>query len=263
MLPADPGIGSARAAVGSKEWAERVRLNSQPIIRDAQSYPEKARAYVETITKHRAWTLLNKRDGSSFKSFDEFCAEPQPYGWGIQRERLEALIRVVASEAGENPSKAVALATVAPAVEQARDEKGRVMPSGQVVPTDASADKEAKRLRAINRAPEPARDLFRSDLMSKGVAVALGTTARDIKPEKAAAIAEATAAAVAIVETKKPTTPAEKRKVRREVDAVVRERLGAKKPDPLDRVLGALKALERDALLRLRDEIDRLLKGDS
>ncbi len=270
-LPADPGIGNRLAPVGSKEWAERVRLHSQPIIDQAQSYPEKAQVYVETVTKHRAWTLLNKRDGSIFKSFDEFCEAPKPYGWGIARSKLEALIRIVATEAGENASKAIALATVAEAKEPqpprhigpGRGKKTESETVSETVSAPQHSDavaREAEKLRAINRAPEPARDLFRRDLMSKGTAVALGTTARDTKPEKAAQIAEATAAAVSIVETRKPVSMSEKRTVRREVDAAVREKLGKTAPSAIDRVLGAIEALSREDLLHLRTEIDRLLE---
>ena len=131
--------------------------------------------------------------------------------------------------------------------------------------------REAERLRAINRAPEPIRDLFRRDLISKGAAVSLGTIARDTNSEKAAAIAEATAAVVAIVEAKNPTTPAEKRKVRREVNAVVRDRMSlarstvAPKPpaslDGLASVVAAIRSVHmtRSQLLTLRAEIDNLL----
>jgi hypothetical protein len=268
QLPADPGIGSSRAPIGSKEWAERVRLNSQPIIDQAQSYPEKARGYVETVTKHRAWVLLNKRDGSTFNTFDEFCEEPKPYGWGISRARLEALIRVVATESGENANKVVALATVAPAQSPEPPppgpgrgyKKANPQNEGQLFRNRNTTHAEAERLRAINRAPEPAQDLFRRDLMSKGVAVALGTTKRDTKPEKASVIAEATAAAVSIVESRKPATPAEKRKVRREVDAVVRERLGMERPSTFDRAVAAARVLTINDLRKLRTEIDRLIR---
>lgn len=68
----------------------------------------------------------------------------------LARADRRAAFRV---EAGENASKAVALATVAEATQGERTDRAT---SGHVVPKSNEADdKEAKRLRAINRAPEP------------------------------------------------------------------------------------------------------------
>lgn len=271
-MSSDPGIGNRRAPIGSPEWAKYVRLASQPVVRKAVENPRAAKEFVDLIVNHRAWTMLNRADGSTFASFDEFCEAPEPYGWGVPRTKLERLIADALADVspGVNVEKTIALGTVAPATPEAERSPGRpkkgAKETTETVSDDSShspADaREAEKLRAINRAPEPIRDLFRQDLIGKGAAVALGTTARDTSPEKAAEVAAVTASVVAFVETKNPTTAAQKRKCAREVNAIVRERLGKRDPEDarIDRVVGALRGLSRAQLLRIRDEINSLLE---
>ncbi len=252
---ADPGIGRKAAPLGSVEWAQHVRLSLQPLVKQAVRYPREVDSYVRPMMEHRAWTLLNKMDGSTFTSWEEFCETPEPYGCGVPWAKLRALIADALAEAGQNPVKAVALGTVAPAKEAPpppkhagpgrgkRTENLEVNGKGQSVPerfSDAD-DKEAKRLRAINRAPEPIKDAFRSDLIGKGVAAKLGAVEFDTVPEKAAQRAQTVAKVAEVIAAKSPKTPAEKRKVAREVNAIVREELGEKK----DPVVELVRVVER------------------
>jgi hypothetical protein len=122
-------------------------------------------------------------------------------GWSISppHGRAEGRREALAKK-GENPTKAIAIETVAEAVPAEERSPGRPRKGPEKTPetvSDVSGDsaaeaREVGRLRAITNAPAPIRDLYRTDLISKGTAVALGTTKRDTSPTKAAAIAEAT-----------------------------------------------------------------------
>lgn len=154
----------------------------------------------ETSTKHRALlepvpVLLRggsyERTGAEYRQ-GETASKPidsAPGRCSARTARPAEGVRVnasgprptfVAIEAGENASKAVALATVAEAEKpkagpgRGHKAKEETNPQNAGPFSSRAADAEAERLRAINRAPEPARDLFRADLMSKGVAVATG-----------------------------------------------------------------------------------------
>jgi hypothetical protein len=162
----------------------------------------KVAGFAELLIKHRAWTLLNKSDGSAFSSWEDFCETPEPYGWGVPWSKLQHVIKTALAEKGENVEKTVALGTVSPAQPPRHGPgRGKRKTTTQVEGefSGRATEVEAERLRAINRAPEPAIDLFRRDLLSKGVAVAMGTTARDTDPQKAARIAVATQAALEVV----------------------------------------------------------------
>jgi hypothetical protein len=94
--------------------------------------------------------------------------------------------------AGENPEKAIDLALVPkerPESDRGQGRRRAGEESRETVSLDSddAQDREVKKLRAINRAPEPIADLYRRDLISKGTAVALGTTKRDTSPTKARA----------------------------------------------------------------------------
>lgn len=40
------------------------------------------RFWERKLVEHRAWTLMNKPDGSFFGTFEEFCEHRQPWGLG-------------------------------------------------------------------------------------------------------------------------------------------------------------------------------------
>jgi hypothetical protein len=242
----------ARLAV---ELAEKARPLAKPTSPPKHVGPGRGKKKVNAVGAAKSVSSASSANGTN----NEYLTAR------IARDRPDILERM---KAGENANKVVALATVAPAQSPEPPppgpgrgyKKANPQNEGQLFRNRNTTHAEAERLRAINRAPEPAQDLFRRDLMSKGVAVALGTTKRDTKPEKASVIAEATAAAVSIVESRKPATPAEKRKVRREVDAVVRERLGMERPSTFDRAVAAARVLTINDLRKLRTEIDRLIR---
>lgn len=253
----DPGVGSATATVGTREWAEHVRLKMQGLVRSMPENPRFLQLYVDKVMTHRAWTLMSKPDGSCFATWEEFCSFRHPWGLGKPWEEIRPYLEAAAGK------RAVQLATVAPAqpagnerVERAKDPKA---PEEPLVAGPGEA--HTKRLRAIaERSPEPVRELYRDDLIGAKEAAALGP--KNPSPEEAARVTEIANAAKAIAKEKAPKTPAERRKVKKEINAKVRE-LSGREADPIHDVARALQRVTPDRMADLveamNDQTARLL----
>jgi hypothetical protein len=249
-LKADPGIGREDAPIGSEAWAQRIRLDMQLMVNHIDKEPERLKRYVDIVRHHRAWTLMNRPDGSYFGSFDDFCEYRQPYGLGRKWDDIRPFVEAVVGK------RAVQLAVVPPAKNppgKAHDDKG---PEGPL------PDRHEKRLRAIaERAPEPVRDLYREGLIGAKEAAALGP--KNPTPEQAAKVTEVAIAAKELATKTKPKTDAEKRKVQREVNERVREALG-RQEDPTDLAAKALAKVPPNMLAafvaKLAPETRRMLR---
>jgi hypothetical protein len=112
QLKADPGIGRESAPVGTRAWAERVRLHMQGLVSSVRTKPEALTWYIDLVKEHQAWTLMNKDDGSFFKTFEEFCEYRQPWGLGKPWPELKPFIVAVC---GGNTAVAAAVSTSADA----------------------------------------------------------------------------------------------------------------------------------------------------
>jgi len=88
----DPGGETLGAPIGSSVWAKRVRLELQSVVDDLPKPITRAAGYVRLIHDHRAWEIMNRRDGSMFASFDEFCTAARPWGLGIPPAKLAAYL---------------------------------------------------------------------------------------------------------------------------------------------------------------------------
>lgn len=240
--PADPGIGREEDPIGSVGWAQRVRLSMQAIVNDVDTKPDALRRYVDMVTKMRAWTLMNKRDGSFFTTWEEFCEYKQPWGLGHPWADLRPYVEAV------HGKRATDLATVAPAQSppgKANEDKGPEVPL-----LDGRKD---KRLRAIaERAPEPVRELYKDGLIGAKEAAALGP--KNPSPEVAAKVTAVAIEARDIARAAKPKSEREKRTVQRKVNATVREALD-REPDPLD---AAIRAIAKVPFERLAFLVSRL-----
>jgi len=133
---ADPGIGRESAPVGSRLWAERVRLDMQGVVGSIEKKPQAVKFYVDLVKKHQAWTLMNRPDGSFFKTFEEFCEHRSP--WGLGRPWSELRLYIVAAFGG-NEAAVEAMTTTAEAApthaeataKQPRTEDGRKLAPAQ------------------------------------------------------------------------------------------------------------------------------------
>ena len=63
----------------------------------AAEAPVEFRKLVEFMSAHRAWTLMNKPDGSFFSTIEEFCQHARPHGWGHPWAELEPVLDAAAA----------------------------------------------------------------------------------------------------------------------------------------------------------------------
>lgn len=243
---ADPGVGSEAAPIGSRGWAERVRLTMQSMVNDLPKTPERFCRYVDLIKEHRAWTLMNKPDHSFFKTFEEFCEYRQPYGLGKPFAEIRPYLEAAAVKPGALPSTGkttLQLLTVAPAVvpvppamgkpnsgghPKVDPERATVALSGSTAEEQHSAtenSRTAKNLRAVLRAPEPVQDLYKAGLIGQVVAAKLGP--KSPTPDDAAKVTAIASELVAVAKAApKPKTEAERVSIQRAVNAKARALLG-------------------------------------
>ena len=241
----DPGIGRDDAPIGSEPWAQSVRLHLQAIVKDIDSEPKRVRRYINIINEHRAWTLMNKPDGSYFATWEDFCEFRQPWGLGKAWEDIRPFL-----EAAEG-KRAVQLATVAPAKSPPGKASEDSRPEGGLLSTRGT-----ERIRAIaERAPEPVRELYREGLIGAKEAAALGP--KNPTPEEAARVTGVAIAAREVARAEQPKTEREKRNVQKKVNAVVRVALG-REPDP---VATAARALDKVPVQRLAELVSLLAPG--
>lgn len=220
---ADPGIGRESAPIGSRAWAERVRLHMQTLLKEPQKDAESFASYVRLCEEHRAWTLMNKPDGSFFKSFREFCEHKEPWGLGASEDEVKAIVEFAIGK------RAADLMTVDPP----RPGNQHTVASGPEVPKQ-NDDRVAKRLRAILRAPEEVQALYREGLMGQKEAAKLGPKKRakesaEQAAERAATVAAVAHEAVAVARTSTPVNDRERRDLAKRVNETVRRRFGAPK----------------------------------
>jgi len=215
--------------------------------------------YVDLVNKERAWTLMNKPDGSFFGSWEEFCEHRQPWGLGKPWDQLRPFIEAAVGK------QALQLATVAPAKPpQAGPGRGHTQTDKTHYPEDSlftpAAPAHEARLRAIaERAPEPVRELYRDGLIGAKEAAALGP--KNPTPEEAAKVTEVAIAAKQVATEAKPKTPKEKMAVKKTVNAVVREMTG-REPDPVALAANALAKVPPHRLAELVARLDPGFRRD-
>lgn len=251
-----PPISEGRpgAPIGSREWADWVRTLMLTKIERLGQQDEDLVQYIDLLKKHRAWTLMNKPDGSFFMSIEEFCEHRRPYGLGTPWPKLRPFLVAGLAKAGKSPDdiertlqleevpqakpaeQSLSIARAARTKKNLESLSGRDGPSddtsqnglsGRDGPSEEMPSRVANRLRAITRAPDPVKDAYREGRISQTLAAKLGPKNPD--PDTAAQIAS-----IAQEIRKEPD--------RKKVDALVRERLGAPAPTAVDR---AVKAVER------------------
>lgn len=219
MLREAPGQnwtpGRLGAPVGTREWADAVRLKLVSQVEHLGEDDESFVGWLELLTEHRAWSLLTKRDGSTFRTREEFCAYERPWGLGATWERLRPYVRAAYAKRGmaeDEIDRTLALDGVP------EPDKTGPRPTDEVSYHNAKKPSEqvrVSRLRAINRAPEAIREAYQEGRISQTLAAKLGPKNPD--PDTAAKVAEI-------------AREVRRMKDRKEVDALVRERLGVEAP---------------------------------
>lgn len=237
MVPAiiDPGVGREDDPIGSEGWAQRVRLRMQGIVNSVEDKPDELRRYVGLVQKHRAWTLMNKSDGSHFKTWDEFCETRQPWGLGRPWPELRPYIEAVTSK------QAVDIATVSPAGTGNRFTVEKTV--------GVSSTTRDKTLRAIaERAPEEVKELYREGLISQGIAAKTGPKLSKKATEKQIDARNEMQKQVVLALRDVP-------RERKAIDAKVREVLGQKPPSRVDQALKLVAKMTASELKRLKEVV--------
>jgi hypothetical protein len=232
----DPGTGDPDAPVGTESWARNWRLATQSALARSEIFPDALLRQMKMGWKNRVWELLTDKDGKHFQSLAQFSEYEQPWGLG---KKYDEVRHYLAARLGD---RALQLEEVGlPQTSPGRGHVGEKNPHHE----GSFGAKTSERLRAINRAPEQIRDLYREGRISQTVASRLGP--KNPTPDQSARITEVTQAVRGL-------------KDRREVDARVKDMLGEKPPSRVDRaekVVRALKPAElRELFERLRDLMD-------
>jgi hypothetical protein len=248
---ADPGGEICNAPYGTVEWAQRVRLELQSMLNHIHVEPENVDDYLRLVRKERMWTKLNRKDGSMFRTFDEFCEYEQPWGLGRPYREIEPYLVALHGKQGAG------LETVTPGVdakEQPRGDDGRFGPFRHDGGT--ANDRSEQRLRAILRADPYIRDLYRQGLVSQTVAAKMGPAKKT--DEQAATLNSAVNTVRTYLKPERQVKEgADPKQVRRSVDRRLREILGEQSQDPVDRILKLVGKLDRRQRRRLMAAIQK------
>ena len=210
----DPGIGKEDAPVGTTEWAQRWRLQLQSSVKNAVFDTKRISDIVAVGNKHRAWTLLNRKDGTLYRDWATFVSDPMPWGLGKNPKLFMELLQ-------QSQGKRAAQLETVP--EPAEPGRGKEKEDHDDPLFGRAAE---RRLRAINRAPEIVAELYREGVINQIDAARLGQEGID-RGEVAAEMAR-------IAEEVKQLPVKEKRKL---VNAKAKELAGCQKPSPEELVV--------------------------
>ena len=144
-IRADIGLGDWQAPQGTEEWAKAVRLRMLSVVKSLPLYPNSMRELVESMREHQGWKVLRRADGKIFRTFEEFCAHPQPHGLGKPWREIKPFVQAAL---GGNAAVVAAVTTraeAAPTLSDAGKLGGR--PKKDCVPREDKAADNTKRLR--------------------------------------------------------------------------------------------------------------------
>lgn len=238
---ADPATGKAWE-IGSDGWAKRWRLETQASVGRMDREPIQTAGMLKQGIEHRVWTLLNRRDGSRFSTFEEFCGAKQP--WGLGRP-FEDIRRILTACVGDRGFELIAVAPDRRALNGANQHTG---PRVDSAPERTNPRTKTAALRAIaERAPEPVRELYRVGLLGQKEAARLGP--KSPTPDQAARV---TAAAQALASEAEKLASFPKPEAQKRLNEKARELLGKPKPTKLERTQHLYLALDAVGRKRFR-----------
>lgn len=212
--------GRSGAPVGTREWADFVRLKLVSQVEHLGEDDESFIGWIELLEEHRAWPLLTKRDGSTFRTIEEFCAYQRPWGLGTPWSKLRPYLAAGLAKRGWPEDKIARFLALQQVPEPAQGERTDIAPAldtsrGECGKSSPAAQRTVEALRAINRAPESVREAYQEGRISQALAAKLGPKNPD--PDTAAKVAE-----IAQAIRREPD--------RKRVDELVRARLGVEAP---------------------------------
>ncbi len=239
----DAGVGSWDAEEGSPEWAKRLRLAWLSTKHDLRSAPERFAAFYRKAVETRAWTLMLDDNGKAFPTFDAFCCAPEPWGFGQPWSEIRPfLLGVIPERELDLMTVAPAKAPVAPSPGPGRGKKNLEVKHGALNAPGfiGAGSRSEKQLRAIaERAPEPARALYRAGLLGQKEAAKLGP--KNPTPEDAARVTSIALELAADARAIDASTEALRKQAQRALNVRARQLLGVQ----TDKVTELLRAVER------------------
>lgn len=84
--------GNGAAEVGTKEWAEFVRLQLVSMVGHLGENEESFLGYVDLVKSNGAWSLMTTKEGEPFDSFEAFCAYKRPWGLGTPWDKIQPFL---------------------------------------------------------------------------------------------------------------------------------------------------------------------------
>jgi hypothetical protein len=131
--------GDPLADVGTEGWASRTRIVLLSKLDGTRFTIHDFKLYLDQFFLHQGWHLLTRKDGSQYRSFQDFVEEPRPWGLGTPYTSFRALIdRLTVS--GDGRADNDANQYTGPRVDSCPGDK------------NASMFRQS-RLRAVNRSP--------------------------------------------------------------------------------------------------------------
>lgn len=247
--------GDREAPVGSKEWADFVRLQLVAMVDHLGEDEESFVGCIEMVREHRAWTLMTKKDGETFRSIEEFCAYKRPWGLGTTWAQLRPHLMSGMAKRGKSTDeieRALQLETVPepqkPGARPINSPEPKELAGGPINSPEAKelAPQTKSKLRAINRAPDSVKDAYREGRISQTLAAKLGP--KNPTPEKAAQVAEI-------------ASEVRRMKDRRQVDSFVRDRLGAPAKGAPERAMAIVRRMSQSEVYEFEEQFNQFLAG--
>lgn len=84
--------GDIRAPKGTPSWCVGVREQARSALHDAKTTRERTRNWLKALREDNHFQRLTDKKGRTFLSWEAFCAEPPPFGFGCSAEEVEALV---------------------------------------------------------------------------------------------------------------------------------------------------------------------------
>lgn len=91
-------IGNPNAPYGSRDWCSAVRLQLDCKIREVDNRLSSLRFDLKATREGGHYSVLRRRDGELFKTWEDYCNHPRPEGLGIGAAVANALIDTTADK---------------------------------------------------------------------------------------------------------------------------------------------------------------------
>lgn len=84
--------GDPAAPPGSRPWAIAVRDDMASGIHNVDFEATQTQAVRNLIRQHRGWSVLTNADGEPFRSYEELCEAPPPFGFGMSASAIDDML---------------------------------------------------------------------------------------------------------------------------------------------------------------------------